>query len=430
MKDATEVFLKFLEELKVEFGEENARVAQVDSGLQAMLKEMKATDTVIISTIAGSDRLNIILTTTTFQKAYTVDINQGDLNKLVGDFRKAVQNPAIDPRPLGQKLYNILVKPFEKEIGDSGAKTLVWSLDGTLRYVPIPALWDGKKYLAETYANAVITLASRDKLKDIPSDKSNWKTLGFGVSKSAIIEENESGSPIKRQFDALPSVPEELCRIVNDNNSTQQCAEKGIINGRRFLDEKFTLDEFKNEIGKFPLIHIASHFSLKAGNDKNSYLLLGGGEERRLTIAELNRSSPMFVGVELLTLSACNTAMTGEKKSNGVEIEGFGAIAQKQGAKSVLATLWSVADPSTRDLMNEFYTFLSQQKLSKAESLRQAQIKLIYGKYSAQEIEKKRSDLAGQISDDSAQIPFQKDENRPFAHPFYWSPFVLIGNWQ
>jgi CHAT domain-containing protein len=191
-----------------------------------------------------------------------------------------------------------------------------------------------------------------------------------------------------------------------------------------------TLEEFKNQLGKFPLVHIASHFSLKAGNDKSSYLLLGGGEERRLTIAELNRSNSMFVGVELLTLSACNTAMTGEKKANGVEIEGFGAIAQKQGAKSVLATLWSVADPSTRDLMNEFYTFLSVQKLSKVESLRQAQIKLIYGKYSAAEIEKKRSDLAGEVPADSAQIPFQKDENRPFAHPFYWSPFVLIGNWQ
>ncbi|MBX7173265.1 MAG: CHAT domain-containing protein [Pyrinomonadaceae bacterium] len=430
LKDATEVFLKFLDELKVEFGEENSRVAQVDSGLQAMLKEMKARDTVVISTIASPERLNIILTTDSIQKAYTVDIKAADLNKLVADFRKVVQNPGIDPRPLGQKLYNILVKPLEKDLADSGAKTLVWSLDGTLRYVPISALWDGKKYLAENYANAVITLASRDKLKDIPSDKSNWKTVGFGVSKSATIEETEAGSVFKRQFDSLPSVPEELCRIVNDNDSMQKCLEKGIINGRRFLDEQFTLNEFKNEMGKFPLVHIASHFSLKAGNDKNSYLLLGGGDERRLTIAELNRSNSIFVGVELLTLSACNTAMTGEKKANGVEIEGFGAIAQKQGAKSVLATLWAVADPSTRDLMNEFYTFLSQQKLTKAESLRQAQIKLIYGKYSAEELQKKRSDLAGQISDDSNQTPFQKDENRPFAHPFYWSPFVLMGNWQ
>lgn len=430
LKDSTEVFLKFLDELKVEFGEENARVAQVDSGLQAMLKEMKAHDTVIISTIASAERLNIILTTDSFQKAYTVDIASANLNKLVADFRKAVQNPAVDPRILGQKLYNILLKPLEKDLAGSGAKTLVWSLDGTLRYVPLSALWDGNKYLAERYANAVITLASRDKLKDLPSDKSAWKTVGFGVSKAATVEETEAGAPVKRQFDALASVPEELCKVVNDSESAHKCADKGIIAGRRFLDEQFTLQEFRNQLGKFPLVHIASHFSLKAGNDKNSYLLLGGGDERKLSIAELNRANPMFVGVELLTLSACNTAMTGEKKANGVEIEGFGAIAQKQGAKSVLATLWSVADPSTRDLMNEFYTFLNVQNLSKAESLRQAQIKLIYGKYSAEEINKKRSDLAGEIPADVAQIPFQKDENRPFAHPYYWSPFVLIGNWQ
>ena len=299
-----------------------------------------------------------------------------------------------------------------------------------MRYVPISALWDGNKYLAESYANAVITLASRDKLRAIPSNKTDWKTVGFGVSKSATVEENEAGSLIKREFGALPSVPDELCRVVTDNESIAKCAEKGIINGRRFLDEQFTLQEFKNQLGNYPLVHIASHFSLKAGNDKNSYLLLGGGDERRLTISDLNRSNAMFVGVELLTLSACNTAMTGEKKSNGVEIEGFGAIAQKQGAKSVLATLWAVADPSTRDLMNEIYTFLSVQKLSKAESLRQSQVKLIYGKYNTAEINKLRSDLAGEIPADANQIPFQKDANRPFAHPFYWSPFVLIGNWQ
>ncbi len=430
LKDATEVFLKFLDELKVEFGENNSRVAQIDSGLQAMLKEMNATETVIISTIASSERLNLILTTTSFQKAYTVDISSSDLDKLVTDFRRVIQDSAVDPRPIGQKLYNILVKPLAKDLADAKVKTIVWSLDGTLRYVAISALWDGKKYLAESYANAVITLASRDKLKDFPSDKSTWKTVGFGVSKSATVEETEAGAPIKRDFGALPSVPEELCKVVSDNESIAKCAEKGIINGRRFLDEQFTLQEFKNQLGKFPLVHIASHFSLKAGNDKNSYLLLGGGDERRLTIAELNRSNAIFVGVELLTLSACNTAMPGEKKANGVEIEGFGAIAQKQGAKSVLATLWSVADPSTRDLMNEFYTFLSVQKLSKAESLRQAQIKLIYGKYNAEEIPKLRSDLAGEIPADAQQIPFQKDLTRPFAHPFYWSPFVLIGNWQ
>ena len=136
-----------------------------------------------------------------------------------------------------------------------------------------------------------------------------------------------------------------------------------------------------------------------------------------------------FVGVELLTLSACNTAMTAGNKSNGVEVEGFGALAQKAGAKAVLATLWAVADPSTRDLMSEFYrTLETETKQGKAEALRRAQLALLNGKYKPRQTPAWRR--GAKPVGPAAGIPFKPDERAPYAHPYYWAPFVLIGNWR
>src|SRR5262249_44827263 len=133
---------------------------------------------------------------------------------------------------------------------------------------------------------------------------------------------------------------------------------------------------------RYPIIHISSHFSLNPGNENDSFLLLGGGEDRKLTLAAIRSASSQFSSVELLTLSACNTGMASASRSNGVEVEGLGALAQIAGARSVLASLWSVADSSTRDLMVEFYRQLeSDSSPTKAEALRTAQLTLLYGSY-------------------------------------------------
>jgi CHAT domain-containing protein len=102
---------------------------------------------------------------------------------MVQDFRLAVQDPNVDPRPLAQQLYKLLIAPVAKDLEAAGAKTLVWSLDGTLRYLPIAALYDGKQYLAEKYANVVITLASQKRLDREPP--AAWRGLGLGVSEKA-----------------------------------------------------------------------------------------------------------------------------------------------------------------------------------------------------------------------------------------------------
>jgi CHAT domain-containing protein len=96
--------------------------------------------------------------------------------------------------------------------------------------------------------------------------------------------------------------------------------------------------------------------------------------------------------VELLVLSACQTA-AGDKQA----ALGLAGMAVRSGARSTLATLWAVKDESTALLMTEFYRELTQAQINKAEALRQAQLTLV--------------------------------QSSQFQHPFYWAPFVLVGNW-
>ena len=122
--------------------------------------------------------------------------------------------------------------------------------------------------------------------------------------------------------------------------------------------------------------------------------------------------------------------MSSGENSSGSEIEGFGALAQEQGARTVLASLWSVADDSTRDLMTEFYEQLKQNpKTGKAEALRKSQIALLNGKYKPGETSLWRGTAVFNPGE-TKQPAFKTDQSAPFAHPFYWSPFILFGNWK
>jgi CHAT domain-containing protein/tetratricopeptide (TPR) repeat protein len=430
--NANKVFNIFLDNLKKELGEKDVRVGTVESGTQALLKDVKDPRTVFISTISADDRLNIILTTASVQKAYAVDIKAGDLNKLVEDFRTALRNPQVDPRPPGKALYDKLFPAaLKKDIGSVHADTILWSLDGTLRYIPIAALWDGEKYLVESYKNVVITLASTRYLTE-PANRTGWKMLGAGVSKAATVTDVAG---IERSFPALAAVPDELCRVVADPLSSDQCkilggGKAGVIAGKELLDDSFTFSSFQAYVARYPVVHISSHFSLNPGNENDSFLLLGGGENRKLTLDDIRTKKVNFANVNLLTLSACNTGMASAARSNGVEVEGFGALAQMEGARSVLASLWSVADSSTRDLMVEFYRQLgSDPKLTKADALRNAQLALLYGSYKSPD-SPDYSRGAGYASTTTTGKPFVKDPKAPFAHPYYWSPFILMGNWK
>ncbi len=174
---------------------------------------------------------------------------------------------------------------------------------------------------------------------------------------------------------------------------------------------------------KNPLVHIASHFSYQISDFDSSFLLLGQG---KLTVKDLRVKSTLFNGVDLLTLSACETAVP---DANGKDVEGFAYLAQSLGAKAVMATLWQVDDIGTQVLMPEFYR-LHESGLDKAEALRQAQLALLQGKIKDAPADVKRSDIVNLDPNQPKFEQYKVEGKPPFSHPFYWSPFVLIGNWR
>ena len=215
-----------------------------------------------------------------------------------------------------------LEKPRATLAGDLksyGAKTLMWSLDGVLRYVPISALHDGKSYLVERYPNLVFTTASLTRLLDAAAG--NWRAFGLGVSKEY------------KDFPALTAVPRELHSIIREAGSAESL---GVLPGVIRLDEQFTHKSMIDGLHQgYPIVHIASHFKFNAEREETSFLLLGDGSY--LSLEEMQNSPGIFESVELLTLSACDTASVG---ANGKEVEGLAFVAQDLGAKAVVASLW------------------------------------------------------------------------------------------
>jgi CHAT domain-containing protein len=424
---ARQAFEQFLAHLQVEVWqapqvqERIARLAEESQGLMDALRDL-GPGTVALYTLVTDTAYHVILTTPEVQLAREVAIAAADLARTVHAFRQALDpdtrgNVLRDPRPLARELYQILVAPLAQDLRQAQATTLMWSLDGVLRYLPLAALHDGEQYLLERYRLAVFTPASATRLKDQP--RSPWSGVGFGVSKA-------HGS-----FPALPTVPDELRGVIRDSTQPNPA---GVLPGLIHLDEAFTDAALRAALHQSPpVVHIASHFQLHPTDDTASVLLLGDGSH--LPLAQLKTWPQPFQGVELLTLSACNTAVGGTG-AEGKEVEGLAVLAQRQGAKAVVATLWPVVDVSTKELMQTFYRLReSQPGLPKVEALRQAQLALLRG-HGPPEASKRPESRAGVMVADASSEPggalprFSPDPGAPYAHPAFWAPFVLMGNWR
>jgi CHAT domain-containing protein/tetratricopeptide (TPR) repeat protein len=402
-------FERFLVNLAQEFNSKPAVALHVEElrEAQAIMEDLRELPqgTAAIYTLVGEDKFRAILRTPDVQKAYEYPIKAEDLNRKVLDFRQSVQNPSVDPRPAAEELYKIVIGPLASDLRSAKAQTLMWSLDGVLRYLPLAALYDGKKYLIEQYRVSVMTLASNTRLKDQPDPK--WRAAGFGVTKAF------------EDAPALPSVSAELQGII-----ATKAGDPGILTGEIKLDDDFTQQSMRETLLKrYPVVHIASHFRFQPGNEAQSFLLLGNGEH--LSLAELKTSANLFGGVQILTLSACNTGV-----GDGVEVEGFGTLAQRQGAKAVVASLWPVADTSTSSLMQEFYRIRETAVgVTKLEALREAQLGFLHGGKAASPQVARGVKKYPSPDGKPAAAPFPYDPKLPFAHPYYWAPFFLMGNW-
>jgi CHAT domain-containing protein len=166
----------------------------------------------------------------------------------------------------------------------------------------------------------------------------------------------------------------------------------------------------------------------QTGSEDEPYLMLGGkdagtAEGYALTLSKLEDSTISFHGTQLLTLSACSTAK-GDAAKDGLEMDSLGMIAQQKDAEAVMATLWDVNDASTSQLMSDFYTrWVKHPADGKAEALRQAQMALLHGTTAVTSSGSGRGFQA-------VQKPGSAPRAAGYSHPYYWAPFVLIGNYQ
>ncbi len=284
-------------------------------------------------------------------------------------FRSAIESPGSDRYRLSaERLDGWLVKPIAAHLAALGVKTLVWVPDGPLRGVPFAALHDGRKFLVERYAVAVTPVAS---LVDP-------RPLGATSRRAVLTGLTES----REGFDALPSVADELKSL------------SAIFNTPSIRDAAFTVASLSDALSRAPaaVVHVATHGQF-APDNADTFLLTYDG---RLTLPQLRQalaaSKLREEPVELLTLSACQTAVGDERAALGLA-----GVALSSGARSALATLWSVNDESTALLITDFYTRLVKSGESKADALRDAQLSLL--------------------------------GNPTFSHPAFWAPFILIGNW-
>ena len=345
--------------------------------------------------------LHILLATP--QKAVHREMAAAQLAVLVPQFRELLQIPSRDPRPAGRALYDLLLAPVAQDLREAGARTLLLALDGSLRYVPFAALWDGEQYVAQRYRLGVYTPAAAASI-DRPPRKS-WTIAALGVS---------LGAP---GFEPLPAVPGELSDIVQK-----------ILPGKLLLDKAFTRAALADALKQKPaVLHLASHFAFDPdGTDAESFLLLGSGAT--LSLADFSGSEFPVDQLDLLTLSACQTGV-GSTGREGVEVEGFGVLAQRKGAAAVLATLWPVADATTSLFMREFYRRRETQHLPKAEALRATQLGFITGEYNAASLGAVTTRGFKRAAQSTVEAPpFVPDVKAPYSHPLYWAPFILMGN--
>lgn len=319
-----------------------------------------------------ADRLEVILSLPNRTlHHYTSTIPQAELEELLSEMRQSLRRTSLEEERLtiARKLYDILVRQAEPDLVSSGVKTLTFVLDGSLKNLPMAALYDGQKYLIEKYSVALTPGLQLLGPKAI--QRQQLKLLVGGLSEA------------RQGFIALPGVEQEVKEI-----QTQLSAEV-------LFNQAFTSTALEKQIraAPFPVVHLATHgqFSSKA---EDTFVLTW---DNRLSVKQLGellrkREQQTQTPIELLVLSACQTA-DGDKRS----ALGLAGMAVRSGARSTLATLWPVDDQSTSAFMLQFYQELGLTQKTKAEAVRQAQLALL-----------------------------QQPE---FEHPFYWAPFVLVGNW-
>lgn len=374
--------------------------AQLGS-IQALLEE-KPRRTAMLQVASIADKTHLFLTLPNLNLHEEVKIEKAVLAKLVFDTLQSIEQRSPNSDAMLKQLNDVLFAPVRDALNKSEVEVVMLNLTGFLRYVPFAALYDGQQYLVQNFAFSLYTPAIETEFAD--GARERRKTAGFGVT---------AAHP---GFSELPGVARELETIFAGDDA------EGVLEGPTALDKGFDKKSLRRALLKRPaILHIASHFNLVPGQEDDSFLLLGDGSHLKLSEIRKNGSPFGFKGVDLVTLSACQTALG---SGDGSEIDGFGAVAQASGASAVMASLWPVADNATPILMRDFYQAMIDQGKTKAEALQIAQVAMLTGQDT---LEIATNFERGAASRQKTDAPSKTQIT--FAHPYFWSPFVLMGNW-
>jgi CHAT domain-containing protein len=319
--------------------------------------------------IVLQDRLELLLTLPEGIKRFTVPVTAEALTHEVREFRRLLEKKTtFQFYPYARKLYGWLIEPISAQLEKDEIDTLVFIPDGALRTIPIAALHDGKEYLIARYAIATTPGLTLTDARPIP--RGNVEVMLNGLTESV------------QGFPPLPYVGRELKEI------------KALYGGTVLENRQFTIPNMERDLERRPysIVHIASHGQFGSNVDKTFLLTYNGKLSMDQLESFLGISKYRKNAVELLTLSACQTAAGDDRAALGLA-----GVAIKAGARSALATLWTVNDPASAALVSDFYRDLRNPAVSKAKALQQAQLAVL------------------------------KDPR--YRHPNYWSAFLLIGNW-
>lgn len=330
---------------------------------------MLPTNTAVVYPIMLQDRLELLVDTAAGLRRYGVPVNADQLTQEVRTFRRLVQDRrSQNYLASAQALYGWLMAPMQQDFLAMGITTVVMVPDGPLRTIPFVALHDGRQFVVDKYAVAVTP--SMDLTDPRPLARGKINLLSMGLTESV------------QGFPALPNVATEVQAI------------KALYGGQLLMDNQFLVPSMEREIKEtgIGVVHIASHGVVES-DVNNSFLL---AYDDKITMDRLSqlvgllqyRKDPL----ELLTLSACETAVGDDRAALGLA-----GIAVKAGARSALASLWFIDDQATSDLVSEFYRQLQDSSVTKAVALQRAQQKIL---------------------------------TQPgHDHPSFWAPFLLINNW-
>ena len=360
----------------------------------------------VIYPIVLGDRLDIILSLPNqpLQK-FTTQVSATKIGRTIDLLYDSLYNPSVNNSavnifsttvldstevsenmqtllPILQQMNSWLIDPLTPALTANKVKTLVFVLNGRLQNVPISALYDGQRYLLEKYGIALAP--SIQLLVPQPIARSKVKVLAAGLSKQVEVRGNI--------FPALNSVPLELKRIETIFPQSQQ-----------LLNREFTTSTIQKQLeSNFSVVHLATH-GLFSSNPEETFIVTGDGETINIdTLSNLLNSSS--VPPDLVVLSACETAAGDE-----LAVLGLAGVAVRSGVSSTIASLWSVDDVSTAQVMSKFYQEFENPKAKKVDALQKAQLSLIKS-----------------LRENPPSSAFDKFP----PHPYYWSPYVLVGNWK